>query len=214
MPTTSIRPLISVTDQSLTAANAVVQPPPKLQLRLTEPNPSVTPRQQPNRAPGSDVPNPNAPPPSLHPPTPFLFITPPSSFTSLSAPSCIYSFRTMPSSAATVLSPSRLALPLCPPSPTPSLLPRPPGPVATVLLHRHYRPRRIARIRYLPPSSLVAGPSTSREKSRGNLRVRFCRMTGQKKTTVDSRRASSSRATPVGPDWREFTCLPLKHMVA
>jgi hypothetical protein len=44
--------------------------------------------------------------------------------------------------------------------------------------------------------------------------VRFCRMTGLKKTPVDSRRASSSRAAPVGPNWREFTCLPLKHMVA
>ena len=39
-------------------------------------------------------------------------------------------------------------------------------------------------------------------------------MTGQKKTAVDSRRAGSSRGNPVGPDWREFTCLPLKHMVA
>ncbi len=121
----------------------------------------------------------------------------------------------MPSSAATVLSPSRLALRLRPPSPSPSLLPRPPRPVATVHRHRHNRPRRIARIRVLPPSCLVAAPSsTSREKTRGTLRVRFCRMTGQKKTAVDSCRGSSSRSNRVGPDWKEFTCLPLKHMVA
>ena len=44
--------------------------------------------------------------------------------------------------------------------------------------------------------------------------MHFCRMTGQKKTTVDSRRASASRGNIVTSDWKEIVVHPLKHMTA